>query len=171
MRWVNKILEVCFFSGALHLRGYCILAGFILKTNKFYHIWEIFTTQMLHELDMQVVTSCLSRKAKSSKQTDQEKTKWSCREDSSFIILCRWGKSAERKIFLTVTLPKFVLGKLLLIIHPSCLPERIRRVSCMIRTQFVNSCLLYMQKLHLLRPLKEITLKMTEVRQHSCSAI
>lgn len=126
---------------------------------------------MFYELDMQVVTPCLSRKAKSSEQTDQEKTKWSCREDSSFIVLCRWGKSAERKLFLTVTFPKFVLGKLLLIIHPSCLPERIRRLSCMIRIQFVNSCLLYMQDLHLLRPLNEITLKMTEVRQQSCISI
>lgn len=126
---------------------------------------------MLYELDMQAVTSCLSRKAKSSKQTDQEKTKQSCREDSSFIVLCRWGKSAETKIFLTVTFPKFVLGKLLLIIHPSCLPERIRQVSCMIRIQFVNSCLLCMQKLHRLRPLNEITLKITEVRQHSCISI
>lgn len=126
---------------------------------------------MLHELDMQVVMSCLSRKAKSGEQTEHEKRKRSHREDSSLIALCRWGKSAERKCLLTVTFPKCVLGKLLLIIHPPCLPERIRQVSCMIRTQFVNSCLLYMQKLHLLRPLNEITLKMTEVSQHSCISI
>lgn len=30
---------------------------------------------MFHELDMQVINSCLSRKTKSSEQTEQEKTK------------------------------------------------------------------------------------------------
>lgn len=79
MRWINKIFEVCFSSGTLHLRGYCILTGLILKNNRFYHIWDIFNTRMLHEVNTQVATAHLSRKAKSSKQIDQEKTKQSCR--------------------------------------------------------------------------------------------